>query len=231
MIIAIDGPAGSGKSTTARLVADRLGYGYLDTGAMYRAVALHFLRRGLAGDALAAEAAAREMAGVHIDTRFEAEGMRTLLNGEDVSEVIRTPEVTRLASAVSALPCVRGRLVEAQRRIAAEAVEAGGGVVLDGRDIGTYVFPQADVKVFMVAAPEMRAARRCAELRQRGIPAEPEAVLREMLRRDEQDASRSLAPLAAAEDALVVDTTAQTVEQQVNLVLEVVKERKGYAPV
>jgi cytidylate kinase len=224
LIIAIDGPAGSGKSTTARAVAERLGYLYLDTGAMYRAVALAFLR---AGAEMTAEAAERLLPGVRIDL-VHAEGrLRVLLGGEDVSEAIRRTDVGAGASHVALLPAVRAKLVDEQRRIARGYEAAGGGVVLDGRDIGTVVFPEADVKVFMVADPEVRAARRREELARRGEAVAYASVLEELRQRDRQDAERALAPLRKAADAVELDTTALGFEAQVERVLQLVQERRS----
>lgn len=228
MIVAIDGPAGSGKSTTARRVADALGWLYLDTGAMYRATALAFLERGATATP---EAAAELLPGLRLGLEQAAEGLRVLLDGRDVSERIRAPEVGEAASRVSALPAVRERLVEEQRRLALAELAAGRGAVLEGRDIGTVVFPEADVKVFLVAEAEERARRRLRELRARGVRAELAEVAAEMAERDARDASRAHAPLRQAEDAHLLDTTGLSVEEQVARVLELVRDRHGARPV
>lgn len=228
MVIAIDGPAGSGKSTTARAVAARLGYLYLDTGAMYRAVALAFLR----ADAEMTDAAAeRLLADLRIDLVHAPEGLRVLLDGEDVSEAIRRSDVGAAASRVAMLPAVRRKLVDEQRR-AARAYEAtGGGVVLDGRDIGTVVFPDADLKLFVVADPHERARRRHLELAARGEDVALPDVLEEMLQRDRQDEARAHAPLRKAEDAIEIDTTRMGFDEQVDLVLSLVEERRKLSSV
>lgn len=208
LIIAIDGPAASGKSTTARLLARRLGYIYLDTGAMYRACALQLLRDGISLEDLPAiEAMLKDL-----DIRVEISGEenRILLGTEDVSQAIRANEISQLASSVSALPAVRHRMVELQREMA-----SAGGFILDGRDIGTYVFPNADLKIFLTAAPEIRARRRWLELKNKGVEKDLDAILAEIKERDHNDSSRSLAPLAVAEDAIVLDNSQLTIDQQV----------------
>jgi CMP/dCMP kinase len=224
VIIAIDGPAGAGKSTTARAVARQLGYLYLDTGAMYRTVA-HALREH--GEGLTAKVAERVMPQIRIDFSRGGDGSRVYLNGEDVTEAIRTAEAGVAASVVSGWRVVREALMAEQRRLATEEVGRGGGVVLDGRDIGTVVFPDADAKFFLVADPVVRAQRRQAELSARGEPVALEAVLAEILERDRVDSERALAPLKIAEDAFLLDTTYRSVEEQVASVIEQVRERMG----
>jgi len=195
MLIAIDGPAGAGKSTVARAVARALGFGFLDTGAMYRAAALAALR----GDD---------------PTRVEVTlGDRILLDGEDVTEAIRTPEVTEMASKVSADPAVRRALVEQQRRII-----AGGDYVAEGRDIGTVVAPAAEVKVFLTASPEERARRRAAEL-----GADVGTILTEQRLRDLRDQTREHSPLRPAPDAVELDTTSLTLDEVVQRIVELVR--------
>ncbi|WP_457653503.1 (d)CMP kinase [Rhodocaloribacter sp.] len=222
MIIAIDGPSGSGKSTTARKLAERLGYLYLDTGAMYRAIALAFLRSGWEPTP---ENARKLLARMRLDVMHRNGGMRVFLDGEDVSDRIRTPEVSAMASRVSALEPVRKKMVEAQRRIARDFTAKGGGVVVEGRDIGTVVFPDADVKVFMVADPLERARRRQVELKARGREVDLDTVLAELEQRDRQDAERALAPLRKAEDAIELDTTSLTPDEQVAFIFNKVRER------
>lgn len=222
MIVAIDGPAGSGKSTTARRVAERMGWLYLDTGAMYRAVGLAFLERGVPFEP---DAAAEVLDELELDLEHHGEGVRVLLDGRDVTTSLRRPEVGEAASRASTLAPVRERLVQEQRRIAESHLAAGGGVVLEGRDIGTVVFPEADVKVFLVASAAERARRRHAELAARGIPVALEDVTAELERRDARDQGRALAPLRPAPDAVELDTTALSLEEQVERVLELIRQR------
>ncbi len=211
--VAIDGPAGAGKSTVAKLVARRLGWLYLDTGAMYRAAGLKALRLGIApGDR---ERIPAMIADTDVEIRFADGAQRVLLDGEDVTGLIRTPDVSVAASDVSAVPAVRLRMVELQRRIAAVH-----DVVMDGRDIGTYVLPDASCKVFLSASLEERTRRRVLDLEERGaVDVDPDAVRRDIEYRDYNDAHRALAPLAQAEDAFLVDTTGMTVDQVVEAVL------------
>jgi CMP/dCMP kinase len=212
-VVAVDGPVGSGKSTVARRVAERLGYLYLDTGAMYRAVGL--LARE-AGVRLTDEPAVVDVAR-RAGLRFDAAG-RLFAGGRDVSEAIRTLEAGEGASLVSALPGVRTLLVEEQRRIG-----AGQDIVMEGRDIGTNVFPDAEVKVFLTARPEVRAARRAAELRAKGDDVDDATVLAALEERDARDSTRTVAPLRAAEDAVQVDTSAMTLDEVVDAVVEVAR--------
>jgi CMP/dCMP kinase len=212
-VVAVDGPVGSGKSTVARRVAERLGYVYLDTGAMYRAVGL--LARE-AGVPLKDEEAVVEVArGAHL--RFDADG-RLFADGRDVSEAIRTLEAAQGASLVSVLPGVRTLLVEEQRRIG-----AGQDIVMEGRDIGTNVFPRAEVKVFLTARPEVRAARRAAELRAKGDDVDDATVLGALLERDARDSTRTVAPLRKADDAVEVDTSEMTLDEVVDVVVAVAR--------
>lgn len=205
------------------MLARKLGYLYLDTGAMYRAVALAFRRQGLAPSA--PEAAAL-LASLHLDVAQSGDTMRTFLDGEDVSDLIRTPDISQMASRVSARADVREKLVAAQRRIAREIVARGGGVVVEGRDIGTVVFPDAPVKVFLVASAPERARRRKAELDRLGASQSFETVLAEIHQRDRQDSERALAPLRKAEDAVEVDTTSLGPDEQVDAIFKLVMERK-----
>ncbi len=218
VVVAIDGPAGSGKSTIARRVAEKLGFVYIDTGAMYRAVALLALRSGIGlTDADRLEPLAREA-----EIEFEPGSPRVFLNGEDVTAAIRQPAVSPAASKVSAIPGVRRALVEKQRRMAALS-----NVVMEGRDIGTVVFPAAAVKVYLDATPEIRARRRVLELQSKGIPVDPEQTAREIRERDERDSTRADSPLVRAADAVLTDTTGMTVEQVEETVLRIVAGRTG----
>ncbi|MEZ4698822.1 MAG: (d)CMP kinase [Rhodothermales bacterium] len=227
-IIALDGPAGSGKTSTARAVAERLGFVYLDTGAMYRAVTLAALDAGapITDDGLA---------GVLDATRLEigyGEGrMAIRLNGEDVSDRIRSGEVGRHVSPVSALASVRHRMVDMQRAFARAQLVAGRGIVVDGRDIGTVVFPDAELKVFMSAQPRVRAARRHQELAQKGDERSLDDVLAEIERRDAMDSARAIAPLRPAEDAILLDTSGLTMDQQVSFVVNKLSERQQQSDV
>ena len=222
MIVAIDGPAGSGKSTTARAVAERLGYFYINTGAMYRAVALAFLRAGVAASP---EQAAALLPTLQLDVQYESGTMHVLIEGEDVTGELGRPEVGQGASAVARLSAVREKLVAVQQRLG-HRYRRGPGVVLEGRDIGTVVFPDAEVKIFMGADAEVRAQRRHAELVSRGLSAAFETVLEEILQRDRQDRERALSPLRKADDAIALDTTHRSIEAQVQFVVDRVRERE-----
>ncbi len=216
--IAIDGPAGAGKSTLARRIAGELGYIYVDTGALYRTVALYLLRQHIdAADTDKVEAA---LPGIRVDIRFEEGLQQVYLNGENVSGQIRTPEVSMMASASSALPAVRRFLLEQQRELARTH-----DVVMDGRDIGTVVLPQADVKIFLTASAEERARRRYEELIEKGQEVTFQDVLRDMKQRDAQDENRAVAPLKPAEDAIRVDTTGDTLEQSVARMIDIIRQR------
>ncbi len=224
MIIAIDGPAGSGKSTVAKAVAARLGYRYLDTGAMYRAVAFRALETGVPLDNDEAVAHIAETEAV----QFAHEGgsalpTRVLIGGEDVTTAIRTPEVDAAVSPVSALRSVRELMVPQQRTLA-----AGHNVVVEGRDIGTVVLPDAELKVFLTASPEERARRRGLEQRVAGASVTDEDVLEAIVRRDAYDSSRAHSPLAAAEDAVVLDTTGLTIPEVVEAIA-VLAEARAHA--
>lgn len=230
MIIAIDGPAGSGKSTTARAVAERLGYVYVDTGAMYRTVALAFIRKGVRAESASEEEIRELLANTRLKTRFEPDGMRIFLDGQDVTGDIRTRLVTEVASRVAVIPAVRKRMVEEQRRLADIQEKERGGAVFEGRDIGTIVFPHADVKVFMDAGEEMRARRRYEELQEKdpNVSLAFEDVLSDIRARDERDVSRQLSPLRKAKDIIEIDTSDIDVRKQVEMVIrevQAVRER------
>lgn len=222
MIVAIDGPAGAGKSTTARGVAERLGYLYLDTGAMYRAVSLAVHR---SGGSTQEEDVRRVLDELDLSVRASGAATRVFLDGEEVTGRIRTPEVSRLASEVSSLAIVREKMVEEQRRIGRERDEQGEGVVLDGRDIGTVVFPEADLKIFMIADARVRAQRRKEELEAKGEVRPLEEIQREIEERDRKDSERTHAPLRKADDAVELDTTGRTIDGQIHFVVEKVEER------
>ncbi|MCU0452193.1 MAG: (d)CMP kinase [Bacteroidetes bacterium] len=213
LVIAIDGPAASGKSTTARLVANALGYLHIDTGAMYRAVTLAVLRRGV--DPSSADAVVQVAQSVRVELIPAPDGSHVLLDGEEVSSAIRKPEVTANVSAVSSYQPVRDLMVDLQRRLS-----AGGGAVLEGRDIGTVVLPQADLKIYMVANVSARAQRRQRDLAAAGIDADETALVHDIQERDRKDSTRLASPLRKAPDAMEVDTSDLTIEQQVQLIVQ-----------
>jgi cytidylate kinase len=217
--IAIDGPAGSGKSTAARRVAELLGYNYVDTGAMYRAVALLALSGGVSPEDAAR--VAELAAAAPLELRWAEGHTRVWLDGREVTEEIRSPEVARAASRVATIPAVRAVLVRKQREFA-----ASGGVVMEGRDIGSVVLPDAGLKIFLTASPEVRARRRFDELAQRGEPAAFEAVLAEVAERDRRDAGRAASPLLAAEDAVIVDSSAMEREEVARLIVLLAREKE-----
>lgn len=198
--VAIDGPSGAGKSSLAKRLAADLGYVYVDTGAMYRSVGLYATRQG--ADLHDADAVAALLPGIRLDIRLLDGTQHIYLNGEDVSEAIRAEAIGMAASAVSAHPPVRAFLLDTQRGLAANQ-----NVLMDGRDIGTVVLPQATVKIFLTASAEARAQRRCLELQQKGQPADYATVLEDIRRRDYQDTHREIAPLKQAQDAILVDTS------------------------
>ena len=215
--IAIDGPSGAGKSTLARRLATTLRFLYVDTGAIYRTIAYYAYANHLDPADEAAVLAA--LPDIRIELRHDAEGLqRMILNGEDVTDAIRLPQISQYASVVSAYPGVRAFLLEMQRDFARK-----GSVIMDGRDIGTVVLPQADVKVFLTASPEARARRRCLELEQRGTPEPFDQVLSEIQQRDWDDSHRETAPLRRAEDAVVVDTTELNFEESLAALLTVIR--------
>ena len=212
-IVAIDGPAGAGKSSVSKLLARRLGFALVDTGAIYRSVALQAQREQIAfTDDVALEAL---LGRLRITFQVEGEDNRVFLSGEDVSALIRAPDISLGASAVSSRPVVRAGLLALQRRL---ALETATGAILEGRDIGTVVFPDADAKFFLEANPEIRARRRYEELFQKGTERGLEEVLADQNKRDGDDASRAIAPLKAADDAVRVDSTSMPLSEVVRLV-------------
>ena len=221
--IAIDGPAGAGKSTVARQVAQALGFTYLDTGAMYRAVAWKAAQAGVDPQDTNALADLAEHLHIAFSPLDEAGNQQVQVNGVDVTTAIRSPEISNLTSPVSAVPEVRRIIVAQQRKIGATAER---GVVLEGRDIGTVVFPGAEVKIFLTASPEERARRRAAELTARGLAVSYAQVLAEQKERDERDSRRADSPLAAASDAVVLDTDSLTVPDVVSRILQICQERR-----
>lgn len=219
--IAIDGPAGAGKSTVAKAVAKALNYIYIDTGAMYRAVTLGCMRAGF-NPAEETDRTVDLLPTLHVVLTPDA---RVLLNGEDVTRAIRTEECSRLTSPTSAIPEVRLYLVAQQRRMALE-----GDTVMDGRDIGSNVLPDAQVKIFMTATPEVRAKRRYLENLAVGITTPIDIILEEIRQRDYNDSHRALNPLTVAEDAVVLDTSEMTVEENVQAILKIVEDKTGVKP-
>lgn len=216
--IAIDGPAGAGKSTIARKLAEKTGYIYVDTGALYRTVALSISRNGI--DPLDISAVVSHIAEIAVDIKYIDGEQRVILNGEDVSELIRTPEVSMTASVTSAIPEVRAFLLGLQRKLAKEH-----NVVMDGRDIATVVLPDAKVKVFLTASPEIRARRRYDELVLKGQSVEFSDVLADIIKRDAQDMNREVAPLKPSAESVIVDTSDLDLEGAVNAMQNVIKER------
>lgn len=219
--IAIDGPSGAGKSTLAKALAQELGFLYVDTGAIYRTVGLAALERGI--DPADAGGVAALLPDLSITLSYGEDGLQhMILNGDDVTEAIRRNEVSPAASKAAAIPAVRDFLLEMQRRAAREH-----DVIMDGRDIGTVVLPGADLKIYLTAAPEARAERRCRELRERGQQAEFDQVLAEVVERDRRDTQREAAPLRQADDAVVADTTQLDLEGSFRLLLELARKHLG----
>lgn len=219
LIVAIDGPSGAGKSTLAKRLARELGFIYMDTGAMYRALALKVLREGV--DLTDDAAMARLIESTTVDLQPVNGALRVLLDGTDVAAEIRTPQVSQMASKASALPAVRARLLELQREMGRR-----GSVVAEGRDIGTVIFPGAEVKVFLQASAAERARRRFAELRAAGQAVKLDETLREIEERDQRDSERDLAPLRQAEDAVLIDSSSMDADQVMAQVLEHIRMTK-----
>ena len=217
--IAIDGPAGAGKSSIAKEAARRLGFVYVDTGALYRTVALNALNQGV--DLENSDAVIASLDGTDIRLAFEAGTQKVLLNGQDVSDSIRTEQVSAGASKVSAIPAVREFLFGLQKNIAASC-----DCLMDGRDIGTVVLPDADLKIFLTASPEERARRRYEQNRERGMEADYDAILAEVNQRDYQDTHREIAPLRQAGDAVLLDSTHMSFQEVVDRLLQLVEEKR-----
>lgn len=217
IIIAIDGPAGSGKTSSAKLIAEVLNYKYIDTGAMYRAVSLAWLNLGLA---IEESFAIEVLEKVVLDLEPSENGQKTILNGVDVSDAIRSQEVTKAVSPISAMGTVREKMIAMQREMGKK-----GGIVMDGRDIGTVVFPQAELKIFFTATSEERALRRFRELQAKGINADFDELHKQIIARDIYDETRELSPMKPAEDAIILDTTGMSLTEQVDEVMNIIKEK------
>ena len=215
--VAIDGPAGAGKSSVAKAASAELGYIYVDTGALYRAVGVNALRKGI--DTKDKEKVTATLNSITVELKFVNGEQQVFLNGENVSSEIRTPDASMAASNVSAIPAVREFLFDLQRDIA-----KNNNCIMDGRDIGTVVLPDAQVKIFLTAAPEKRAKRRYDELIAKGSKVEYNDVLEDLIQRDYNDSHREVAPLKPAEDSIIIDTTSFTLEQSINSVVNTVKE-------
>lgn len=219
--IAIDGPGGAGKSSVSRAVSKELGFIYVDTGALYRAVGLYALRNGV--DTKNETAVGEYLPKIKVELVFENGEQKVLLNGEDVSADIRLPEASMAASDVSKIPSVRKFLFDLQREIAAE-----NNCLMDGRDIGTVVLPKAELKIFLTASPEARARRRYDELVANGSEVSFEEILKDLNARDYQDSHREIAPLKPAEDSVILDTTDLTFEEVKNKIIELTRERQNH---
>ncbi len=216
--IAIDGPAGAGKSTIAKMVSKKLNCIYVDTGAMYRAVALFFIKNGIASDD--EKRIAKEIENIHVDIQFEVGEQRVLLNGKDVTEEIRAERVGKWASEISKYTLVREYLVKMQREVAAKQ-----DVVMDGRDIGTVVLPQANVKIYLTASSKIRAMRRYNELTQKGVFCDIHDIEQGIMERDAQDMNREISPLRQAKDAILIDSSNMTIDEVVEKIVSLARER------
>lgn len=216
--VAIDGPSGAGKSTVARAAAAKLGYVYVDTGAMYRTIGLAVCRKGVAGEDT--EGIKSVLPGLRVGIAYENGAQHVLLNGEDVSDAIRTPEIAYYASKVSAVPEVREFLLSTQRDMA-----KNGNILMDGRDIGTVILPDAPVKIFLTASAQSRAERRYKELIEKGQQVTMDGILHDINERDRQDMTRAVAPLKQADDAVLLDTSSLTLEESIAAVLRIIREK------
>ena len=219
--IAIDGPGGAGKSTISKAVAKRLGIIYVDTGALYRTVGYYARENGLSvADAKSGDRMQPLLPNISIEIRYVAGAQHVILNGEDLGDKIRQPDISMYASAVSSVPCVRAFLLAAQKDLAAK-----NSVIMDGRDIGTVILPEAEVKIFLTASSEARAMRRYKELMDKGVEAKYEDVLAELIERDTADSTRAAAPLKPADDAVLFDNSEYTFEESVEYIVKLVKEK------
>lgn len=218
IVIAIDGPAGAGKSTVAQLVARRLGYVYIDTGAMYRAVAWAADKQGV--KATNQDEIAQLTRNLAIDLRYEGEVLKVIVDGNDVTEEIRTPRISQMVSQVAQIAVVRLAMLQLQREMA-----SAGGVVMDGRDIGTHVLPLAEVKVFLTASIEERAKRRWLELKNKGFDTDYEQLKHEIAQRDKMDSERTIAPLRQAADAVLIDTSNMSINEAVDAIIKLYEEK------
>ena len=216
--IAIDGPAGAGKSTIAKLAAKELGYIYVDTGALYRTIGLN--ATALNTNLKSETDVAQLLKNTDVGLKFTDNEQRVFLNGKDVSNEIRTPQASMMASAVSAVPAVRTFLLDLQHNLAKE-----NNVIMDGRDIGTVILPDAQVKIFLSASPECRAKRRYDELKETDSNIDYESILKDIVQRDYNDSHRAIAPLKPADDAIIVDTSGETLKQSTDKLLKIIKER------
>lgn len=216
--IAIDGPSGAGKSTLSKKLAQKLGFIYVDTGALYRVVGLAVLRAGI--DPCDLKRVTEELKVIRVSLSYIENEQHVFLNGEDVSKEIRLHEVSQYASKVSAIPAVRSFLFDTQQKLARE-----NNVIMDGRDIGTVVLPKADVKIFLTASAEVRAKRRFNELEERGQSVSYEQVLKDVINRDEQDMNREIAPLKPADDSIVIDTSNYDFEESLEILYQTVTEK------
>lgn len=219
--IAIDGPAGAGKSSAAKALAKKLSYIYMDTGALYRTIGLYCVRNGC--DVSDASAVEKHLSQIEIKIGFDGLTQQVFLNGENVSDKIRTQEISMAASTVSAHPVVRSFLLDLQRDIAKE-----NNLIMDGRDIGSVILPNADVKIFLTASPEARAKRRYSELIEKGEQADYNDVLEQIIQRDKNDSTRAIAPLKVADDAVIVDNSDLNKDETIDAMIKVIEEKIGH---
>lgn len=214
--IALDGPAGAGKSTIAKAVAKKLSFIYVDTGALYRAIGFYAIKNKISSE----NEIISSLKKIKIDLKFENNLQKVFLCDEDISEEIRTPEVSMMASKISAIPAVREFLFDLQQDLAKK-----NNVIMDGRDIGTVILPEANVKIFLTASSEKRAERRYKELIEKGLQVDYDDILKDIIKRDYDDSNRKIAPLKAAADAIFVDTSAYNLEESINLILTIINNK------